>query len=83
MAHQGRPITAATCGAALHTLLSGERPPWVSARTWAHLHLARAALRQDALSALTGLRWRDRGPAIDSSLRSVQGWMRAGGWLGA
>lgn len=80
MAHQGRPITAATCGAALDTLLSGERPPWVSPSTWSALAAARAALRADALAAVTGLRWRDRGPALDASLRAVQGWMRDG-WL--
>lgn len=82
MTHRGRPITAATVGAALHTLLDDARPAWVSRETWAQLRTARDGLRADALAAVEGLPWRQRGEALDAAVSAVQRWMADEGWLG-
>lgn len=81
MTHRGRPITAATVGAALHTLLDAERPAWVSRETWAQLRAARDALRADALGAVAGLPWRQRGTVLGAAVSAVQRWMAGEGWL--
>ena len=82
MAHRGRPITAATVGAALHTLTSEERPAWISRETWRALAAARDGLRADALAAVDGVAWRGRATILDAALSAVQRWMAPGGWIG-
>jgi len=80
MTHRGRPITAATVGAALHTLVDGERPAWVSRETWRTLIAARDGLRADALEAIDGVTWRERAPVLGASVSAIQVWCRDG-WL--
>lgn len=81
MAHRGRPITAATVGAALHTLVDGERPAWVSRETWRTLIAARDGLRADLLAAIEGETWSARESRVGASVKALRQWMSDDGWL--